>query len=865
MACENCGADLIEDENHECDPSKKKKKQPLQLGGGSKQTPETHDDDTQTGCNGNIIVEAILRQGTKNESNEKESNDSSSTSKSQTTNVNININNQSKDEEEKPQNNGSGNTLFDLSEPLGKTKYQLPDDIKTQAGHFLSVVDKEYLLIVSSPDPGTTYFAGRGLVDMLQIPDDERRRTLDLTHPRDEIATIDIYSLFGKSDTHIDGNMVVIIRCAGTPSARFLDSLFDMQTPDFCGVQDKLIGRGTYLICLIPSQELNRRKISLKRLQCKVWHIDRLGSLLKDYFPDTYESVQDRLLDQRKYGLWSEDEQEFYNEVKTALENGNLPQKLEANQPEIEKKSTEYVIPEDKPLHQMVYYVATFFPDLSPNDFNKVVQVLLGDSTTTISKTITQQSEDGTIRQVTVEVEKPLHELWRTSSDSLRRDCNLKSQRKESTVIAFSKEWMQGHFKKLFEENHSFYLENQFEMIQSTGLLFSPSVKVAENVITLIVDRILTFPDVYDKFWLFNLLRVVNATLEEISALSWMPDIVRFLHAENAKKLYNRLSELIRKMLENASLTKMVNGLLEELMRIGAHESVFEIVKNLRYASNFNEFHWLRQLLEQGTAEIAQSVLHYLFSEMKRLNFRVYEVLHALDGWLPDPNDTEKGYSISGCSPLKLLVKYYEYSMREVTFENHGQWPTTYPLLFAKDSKTVGDNFGLLIRCFFHPWMKAILAEKSAEEEPEIYYYTGSFVVSLSLILLNSPDRDWDNLPPEQVQSTNIETVGTPTAEVVRNEAKERQLRPDDLFEILVQELVKAAAELQQRTVYSELAECWKDYKTLFVHLINQIGYKQPDIRSRLIGAYKTVLYVESEFNRLRVEAVGVAQQVSVS
>src|SRR5205085_2454049 len=160
-------------------------------------------------------------------------------------------------------------------------------------------VRDKFLLIVSSPDPGTAYFAGRRLIDSFQIPDNERRRTLNFKLSSYESAAVDIDSLFGKSDKNIDGETAVIIRCAGPQSARFLDSLFDKQEPDFYELRGKLKARGVYLICLIPSQELTRRKISLRReLHFDVWHIDRFGALLKGYSPDAYENVQERLFDQ---------------------------------------------------------------------------------------------------------------------------------------------------------------------------------------------------------------------------------------------------------------------------------------------------------------------------------------------------------------------------------------------------------------------------------------------------------------------------------------------------------------------------------------------------------------------------------------
>src|SRR5205085_11658754 len=152
----------------------------------------------------------------------------------------------------------TGNALFKLTEPLGMEPYKLLDDVAQSVDHYLSVVRDKFLLIVSSPDPGTAYFAGRRLIDSFQIPDNERRRTLNFKLSSYESAAVDIDSLFGKSDKNIDGETAVIIRCAGPQSARFLDSLFDKQEPDFYELRGKLKARGVYLICLIPSQELTR-------------------------------------------------------------------------------------------------------------------------------------------------------------------------------------------------------------------------------------------------------------------------------------------------------------------------------------------------------------------------------------------------------------------------------------------------------------------------------------------------------------------------------------------------------------------------------------------------------------------------------
>lgn len=148
----------------------------------------------------------------------------------------------------------------------------------------------------------------------------------------------------------------------------------------------------------------------------------------------------------------------------------------------------------DEPIKNTVLYTATFFPQLSPHEFETVVSFLLEDQppilVTDYSQVLTNTNE---IKTIETKLQKSLIEIWKDSlnqpDNNFLNKCYLTTVRLEdgSQVIDFSLPYLRQELKDYLEKQ-PIYVGNQFKRVQL--LLFSPSVKIASSVIELTVQML---------------------------------------------------------------------------------------------------------------------------------------------------------------------------------------------------------------------------------------------------------------------------------------------------------------------------------------------------------------------------------------
>ena len=109
---------------------------------------------------------------------------------------------------------------------------------------------------------------------------------------------------------------------------------------------------------------------------------------------------------------------------------------------EAKKKSPQSLFKDNEPIENTVLYVATFFPKLSPQDFERVVSYLLEGRTIPVTIKSTVTTEQGEIREIENSEDKPVVEIWQESlynPEKYLGKCYLKSNTQEdaSQVIDF--------------------------------------------------------------------------------------------------------------------------------------------------------------------------------------------------------------------------------------------------------------------------------------------------------------------------------------------------------------------------------------------------------------------------------------------
>jgi hypothetical protein len=189
------------------------------------------------------------------------------------------------------------------------------------------------------------------------------------------------------------------------------------------------------------------------------------------------------------------------------------------------------------------------------------------------------------------------------------------------------------------------------------------------------------------------------------------------------------------------------------------YKAVFKIVVRLRFTQGFDEYHWLKQLLERGNNEIKNLTLGYLHTRLRGMGTKVHEVLAGLDGWLPKYENKkeqstiqQKAPSDSGKYVLVLLMAYCLEKSENLEDSDYGAWPSRHPLFVFADDETATCNLSILARWLFHPWMKdAFSTIETEEDEPgDIHDLICDLIYHWIRVLIGPPcdERDRERLEP---------------------------------------------------------------------------------------------------------------------
>lgn len=413
---------------------------------------------------------------------------------------------------------------------------------------------------------------------------------------------------------------------------------------------------------------------------------------------------------------------------------------------ETENISIESLFEETNSIKGIVLYVATFFPNLSPPDFEQVVSFLLAEQTTNVTVKSQITTEQGEVRLIEKSENKPLAEIWKESQhDILFQSCLLRSVEREdsSQIIDFNAPDLREKLKKFLKEERTVYLSQKFK--QARLLIFEPSVKlIAINAMYLSVDMAISSPSTYGEDWLFEIIvRFTERTNKNIDIESESGQQLNRLLSEIAPEkrrnvVFARISSLIEEMLAYSQLKPVVKQFLENLMLVKRYDAVLEIVKHLHSVVEFDELYWVKQLLDRGDEEARSDAYRFLCRHLEQNNSRIYELLETIKTWLPKSDCPPRKYSQSNKYALQLIFEYCIETMSEMDLKHYGCCPSKYPLFVPLNTASIETNTKTLIGWIFHPDDEGELAIKHLDEDidnTEITEMIGFLIVGWFMIL----------------------------------------------------------------------------------------------------------------------------------
>jgi hypothetical protein len=679
-------------------------------------------------------------------------------------------------------------SVFDCLTPLpdlgmtdpGTTAF-LREDLRTRA----AALKKDRVLLITCPNDSFLRAAAAAVIETAAIAGADRRLLNFMrSGARGFLPTI-LHFLATRPDPRTE--MVVVVDAAGDKARQFVESLFAVEgVLGYSDIGNSLSEQKLSLICLIDPTHFGKLPArDLKRFPFECWEVSYVRYLLYPHYPDDYRQLELTIEEQRKRGRWASSDLDFHEQIRDYIAGDRLTTVVEAGGVAVSTHTPEFFPAAGQPIHLAVAYTATFFPNLAPADFSRVVALLLGKRARTESVLVDRRGKDGVIEQVETQREKALVDIWRDDADTILAECRLVTNKEASRSVTFAVAGLRDRFRAHMESFWGLYLQNQFQTILEKSLVLDPSDRVAEDVRLLTVDMILVYPEQFNQAWFSDLIAFLGNSASAANQGAG-PD------SEHA---FRRIAQLLGDVW-SAQLDSLVHGALRDVIESGFHETAFAILTNLRFKPNV--FEYIRQLVERSAGPVRDKIAAYLARELRQPGY-LFSILRAIESWLP-PTDREGArYSKANTLALRLALDYFVETTTRCELADYGKWPTTFPLLDVATAEKAKEEFALLARWLFNPGLQTAFEVPSMAEN--MTRFIAALVSEWAFILIGPPAR----------------AATAPDAAVTAAFSAE-----DALAMLLGQ--ITTRAEAAHRSLLREMVAYWEQLDELLLAIANSIN-----------------------------------------
>jgi len=492
----------------------------------------------------------------------------------------------------------------------------------------------------------------------------------------------------------------------GDVSNAILDSLFigNAQIEQY---QAALKARGLYLICLVSSQKLQDYNRSKVKVNLKNWDIDFLRPLLEEHGS---EELAETITEQRRQGKWDADDAGFYKEIGRHLSAGKL-REIVAGKTREDKYvdlGIEQLFDRQDPLVDTTLYCATFYPDLSPEDFSQLIQLFLEDAVKDVSKSAAEdaaedvsksadQSRNGS--KVADATKSPtLTQRWRHEADAILRRCELAVIRDADSkhVVNFKVDGLRNRLSKYIRNDHYFFYESKFKGMRQQGLIFSPNKKIAEGARQLLVELATLYAPDRVANWLYEIVYEFEQAAQTAYLYregSQLFHLIPDARVKAARHYVCRgLSLVLSRLNKEPDLQEAARLFWQKLLQY-EHQWFLDLLRQMGNSVPAETLRWLKQVLEQGRKDIRAQAHGYLLGYLLRRDSLIYTTLKELMEWSPDGQ--------AGRAMRTLLIIYCVETNRQLPQQDYGKWPSSHPLFGFQDRAEARERLELLIGWVF--------------------------------------------------------------------------------------------------------------------------------------------------------------------
>lgn len=470
---------------------------------------------------------------------------------------------------------------------------------------------------------------------------------------------------------------------------------------------------------------------------------------------------------------------------------------------------------EERIVIQTILFVCSFFPNLSFSDFKFLVDLWLFTEEPEFTTTRQQETEKPEIIKLS-----PKH-LWDKKTDYYFRKCCLfqNKQADERKFVAINKGYNELQLQILLEQNIPMTIQQKLESIIKLGLVFHKSEEIAATSISLFAQYFLDGEQLNDNWFLyaFRLLEANEILDETLDILDVLGEIPQQYIRDKEKGLqekqfyYRRIAQIFRQMLRYEQLNPIVKRILNQLIHERYYRAVFILIKQLQYSNDFDEYYWLKQLMERGDSVLQDNIEDYILSNLINNGISI----ESIRDWFPAQELEFERRSKTNEKSLSILITYVITITQHFDQNSYHQKPSSFPLFIFESRQKAENVMEFLIENLLYPWRDKIwgkvwekITNTNKDLSTLLLPYISLFAQTLErwcfILYLQNKDKSEKN-----------------------TEEKSQQLTNKILTDIVLEKVVLYTTKQEQQ----EVVACWQSIKNnLGKNLRNE---KNVDFRER--------------------------------
>ncbi len=320
-------------------------------------------------------------------------------------------------------------------------------------------------------------------------------------------------------------------------------------------------------------------------------------------------------------------------------------------------------------LERYLFFVATYFPGLSFEEFTLVLERLIENEEVeqpeqppAVEEPDSESKQDYWVVSHTLEEERvenskaevpkkslSLSEVWFERSETIFDEIPIQISEDEDDheIVEFENPGLRESFEQFFLKRRRPFLMKCIEILKNSMIFFSDSTRTRDHIIDLMVNMSKRNSDFYGHGWLKEL--VFHMFLEQLEKTeeafgSEMDLAACFKQLKEAKEnlvMLNWIARIIRKMTPHAVLRPMIDKFFNQLIDDeDSRDMALTIIRKLKGAIGFDEYRWIKQLINRGGFTIRDDIEEYFVEFVRRNASNPQKVFDTFDSWLPKERKT---------------------------------------------------------------------------------------------------------------------------------------------------------------------------------------------------------------------------------